>query len=169
MRRVHFLDYPDGKLLWLDHRPVVRKLVKIIREVRPQVLITFGPEGAGNEHRDHRATSSIATRAFFLAGRKLPGLAGGPYSPPKLYYQSWPEGITLVREDVESQPPTTVIDVRPFVETKYEAFLEHKSQVKFDAVFKRVLEILDGSEYFHLAHTDGREPEGLEKCLFEGL
>jgi len=41
-----FLDYQDGQLPIVRQGQAVGKLVRIIRQLRPQVMITFGPEAS---------------------------------------------------------------------------------------------------------------------------
>ncbi len=40
-----FLDYQDGQLAIVNQGQAVGRLVRIIRELKPQVLVTFGPDG----------------------------------------------------------------------------------------------------------------------------
>ena len=47
------LDYPDGQLHRHDLYKVVCDLTLHIRRFRPQVLLTFGPEGSVTGHTDH--------------------------------------------------------------------------------------------------------------------
>src|ERR1051325_8321792 len=42
------LDYPDGRLHRLESYHVACDIVRRIREFRPQVVLTFGPEGKNN-------------------------------------------------------------------------------------------------------------------------
>jgi LmbE family N-acetylglucosaminyl deacetylase len=57
-----WLDYPDGGCDAVDVDEVVPRLVAIIDEVRPDVVLAFGPDGA-TWHPDHIATSRWATLA----------------------------------------------------------------------------------------------------------
>ncbi len=65
---------------------VTRDVVAVIRDIRPQVVITFDPIG-GYHHPDHIAIHQATARAFHLAGDpdQFPG-AGIPFAPLKLYY-----------------------------------------------------------------------------------
>jgi len=84
--------HPDS--LWYQWQncadDVVQRLVDIIRETKPQVIITFNRYG-GYGHPDHIAIQRATTQAFNLAGddsytkSSLP-----PYAPQKLYYASIP-------------------------------------------------------------------------------
>src|SRR5438105_15767117 len=48
--RGEILDYPDGRLDNQDFRAVVADLTRRIRQIRPHVVITFGPEGGVTAH-----------------------------------------------------------------------------------------------------------------------
>jgi LmbE family N-acetylglucosaminyl deacetylase len=74
---------------------VTRDVVAIIRQVRPQVVITFDPIG-GYYHPDHIAMHQATALAFHQAGRRdhFPAL-GAPWSPSKLYY--WVPSRTILR------------------------------------------------------------------------
>ena len=60
--------FPDGKLEEVERSELVERTVATIRRHRPDVIVTFGPEGAPTEHRDHKICSRIATEAFERAG-----------------------------------------------------------------------------------------------------
>jgi LmbE family N-acetylglucosaminyl deacetylase len=67
------------------------ELRRIFRELEPDAVITFGPEG-GTGHPDHRLTGVVATEVV---------QAGGPGVPQALYYASLPA------ERMESAPPAS--------------------------------------------------------------
>lgn len=85
-------DHPDA--LWHNYETqpevVIRRVVEVIREVQPQVVITFNKYG-GYGHPDHIAIQRATTQAFKMAGDatyitdRLQ-----PYQPQKLYYSSIP-------------------------------------------------------------------------------
>jgi LmbE family N-acetylglucosaminyl deacetylase len=66
IKQVYFLGYIDGDLDQDDANEAMNKITRIIREVRPQVAITFGPDGAYG-HPDHIAISQFAAGACVLA------------------------------------------------------------------------------------------------------
>lgn len=69
---------------------VVGKLVKIIREFRPQVIVTFDESGAYG-HPDHIAIYRYTTSAFHAAADAVQYPDLGPaHSVSKLYYSSFP-------------------------------------------------------------------------------
>jgi LmbE family N-acetylglucosaminyl deacetylase len=59
----HWLDYRDGTCAEVDPEEAVGKLVPILEKVRPDTVLTFGPEGMTG-HGDHKAVSRWASEAF---------------------------------------------------------------------------------------------------------
>lgn len=101
LKAVHFLGYRDSGMPGSpdNHHPqaltmaslneVAQQVADYIREIRPQVIITFDPIG-GYRHPDHIAIHRAAVEAFSMAGdlsRDINGLP--PYSPQKLYYSTF--------------------------------------------------------------------------------
>ena len=64
---VAVLDYLDKHLAEAPSHQIRRDLVAVIRRHRPQVVVTFDPDGA-NQHPDHVAISRFATDAIAAAG-----------------------------------------------------------------------------------------------------
>jgi LmbE family N-acetylglucosaminyl deacetylase len=149
------LDYPDGKLYRQDLYRVVYELTLHVREFRPQVMLTFGPEGGITAHPDHSMASIFATLAFHWAGRnnRFPDqLNDGlkPHCLQKLYYST--ANFTLPdRQPVILAPITTTIDIGKHLETKMNAFKAHVSQEPLWARFEDRLRKLMREERFHLA------------------
>lgn len=97
-----FLDYRDSGMAGTPENAdprafaqasaaeVVGKLVKIIREFRPQVIVTFDESGAYG-HPDHIAIYRYTTSAFHAAADAVQYPDLGPaHSISKLYYSSFP-------------------------------------------------------------------------------
>ncbi len=82
-------EHPDA-LFAAPLQEVVERITRIIREMRPQVVVTFDPYG-GYGHPDHLRTHEATREAFFAAGDKtrfVEHLHEGLqlYTPQKLYY-----------------------------------------------------------------------------------
>ena len=60
---VRFLDQLDGMLYQADHARIIDRLVAAMRELHPQVVITFGSDGISG-HSDHLVMHGLATAAF---------------------------------------------------------------------------------------------------------
>ena len=102
VRNLWFLDYRDSGMagtadntdprafVQVNSAEVVGKLVKIIREFRPQVIVTFDESGAYG-HPDHIAIYRYTTSAFHAADDAVqyPEL-GAAHAVSKLYYSSFP-------------------------------------------------------------------------------
>jgi LmbE family N-acetylglucosaminyl deacetylase len=96
------LDYGDGTLKDIAQATLTRDVVRIIRAFRPDVVITFGEDGAYG-HPDHIAISSATTAACAQAGdaRQFPeqGAEGlSPHAPAGLYHSHFPRSRLLLLE-----------------------------------------------------------------------
>jgi LmbE family N-acetylglucosaminyl deacetylase len=80
-------------LIQTDESVVVRDLVAIIREFRPQVVVTFEPGGAYG-HPDHIAISRQTHAAYEAAAdsARFPG-QGAAHAVSKLYYSGIPRSL----------------------------------------------------------------------------
>jgi len=94
----------------------------------PDVLLTFGPEGASG-HADHKAAWRWTLAAS--EGRTL-------------YAATFPPGAP-----VEGPlPVTTLVELGDLAEKKRRAFLEHRSQRDHTALFDRFMESFGGKEWY---------------------
>jgi len=150
IRNLRFLDYVDGQLARVDPHEAEGKLVRVIRELRPQVMLTFGPDGIYG-HPDHVAVSSWATAAFASAAdpsRYPEHLAEGlmPHAVSKLYYSVLTKSRVALMErefgplEIElngeklglfgwDEELVTCLDVSAYLETKMEAIRCHRTQL----------------------------------------
>ena len=98
VREVSFLDYLDAELDSVAPREAIDRIASHLRRLRPQVVLTFGPEG-GYGHPDHIAISQFTTAAVVRAA--TPGRDGEPaHAVAKLYYLAWPPGIWAAYQSV---------------------------------------------------------------------
>jgi len=154
---------------------VVGKLVAIIREFRPQVIVTFDETG-GYGHPDHIAIYRHTTSAFYAAAdaAQYPEL-GPAHSVFKLYYTSFPRSaIRAMGEWMRSQNyqgsfsrldpekfgvPDELITVRlnvePWWETKGRSWSMHRTQMNPNSPMAKIPEEMQrkwrSREYFQLA------------------
>src|SRR5688500_3136236 len=63
LREVNLLDYIDGDLDAADPQEATSQIVAHLRRVQPQVVVSFGPDGAYG-HPDHIAISQLALAAI---------------------------------------------------------------------------------------------------------
>lgn len=143
-----FLDYIDGDLDRADVGEVVGKIVRLVREIRPQVVVTFGPEGLYG-HPDHIAISQFATSAIICAASANYASARDlePHSVSKLYYRVAPRDwftrympvfgdlVMLIDGQERRALPwiewaiTTRVDARPYWPHVWRAVLCHQTQL----------------------------------------
>lgn len=82
----HWLDHPDGGCAEADADEVAAKLACLVDEVRPDTVVTFGPDGFTG-HPDHRTVSGWVDRALALAAAQptlLHAVAVEPAVDPSL-------------------------------------------------------------------------------------
>lgn len=149
--RSRLLRWPDGGLRDAPADVVTADIVAFIREVRPDIVCTFGPEGAGSEHDDHRACSYLASRAFARAriADQYPE-RGAPHTARRLFFSATSDSAENPAT-VGTLTPTHVIDVGAYRDRKAAAFECHRTQFKDRDFFYELLERRAGREYFHLA------------------
>jgi N-acetylglucosamine malate deacetylase 1 len=116
---LHTLDFPDELLF--DDRETRLRFVDVIRETRPDLIMTHAPE---DYHPDHRATSRIVFNASFIAG--LPNIRtkfpAHPGVAPLAYFD------TLAGTNFE---PTEYVDITQTYSLKQEMLRCHASQLKW--------------------------------------
>lgn len=167
------LNYPDGNLYRQNLYQVVCDLTYHVREFKPQVMLTFGPEGGVTGHTDHSMASVFATLAFQWAGRtnRYPDqLKNGvqPHRVRKLYFHT--SGVVLEdRQPVTSPTPTTAIAIGPYLQTKIDAFKAHTSQAPLFPRVEDTLRKFGKEEKFHLAASMNFGPIAAETDLFAGI
>jgi LmbE family N-acetylglucosaminyl deacetylase len=96
---VRFLDYHDGRLPEADRDEAVAKIVRHLREFKPDVVVTFAPNG-GYGHVDHMAIHRLALAALNAAANPERLSNQPPHRIRKLYYSSFPrERMVKMREE----------------------------------------------------------------------
>ena len=168
------LNYPDGKLDQQNFQQTVADLTRRVRELKPEVVMTMGPEGAITAHPDHSMVSIFATMAFHWAARsnRFPDqLKNGlsPHQSQKLYY-----GTALFtmpdRQPVSLPPSSAVIELSHHeVEAKIAAFKCHTSQAPLFPFFEETVRRRGRLELFHLAASSTPRKVETETDLFAGL
>ena len=189
------LRYRDGGLSEANAREAVARIAGHLRSVRPDVVLTFAPDGAYG-HPDHIAISQLAAAAIVAAADPREAIAGDgadakPHAVAKLYYIAWSAStwdayqsafkkLVSVVDGVERQALpwpewaiTTVIDTRAHWETAWRAVSCHESQI---AGYRRLRELspdehaaLWGRQTFYRVFSTVNGGRSRETDLFEGL
>ena len=182
-----FLDYRDSGMAGTpgnqDSRAfaqanaaeVVGKLVAIIRQFRPQVMVTFDESGAYG-HPDHIAIYRHTTSAFYAAADAVQYPEHGPaHMVSKLYYTAFPRsfiremGAWLKSQNYEGSfsnldpeklgiPDEQIsvwLNVEPWLETKNRSWSMHRTQMDPNNAMARLPEEIQrrwrSHEYYQLA------------------
>ena len=162
-------------------------LLEVLAELRPQVLVTYDPNG-GYGHPDHIQSHRVAMRAAELA--KADGVA-----PDKVYWTAVPRSVMLAGlehfadsaqnpfagiEDVEDLPFAVPderiaarIEAREFADAKMAAVRAHATQIPGDSWLYSIASGFGadflGVEYYELVAGQRGTDDGWEPDLFAGL
>lgn len=167
IRDVTAAGHPDQGLAGIDADVLIGQVVGFLRRVQPDIVVTFGPEGAPTGHVDHRAISRAATAAFFLAAlpTEFEG-SGQPHRAARLFYTTFYPPRRGARLQRVGLPPTARLDARPWNERKREAFMLHATQRVHQDTFEEIA--LTNEEWFALA-SGIPQPEDVIDDLFDGI
>lgn len=203
VRELVFLNYRDSGMKGSpdnDHprafinapdKTVVGQLIKIIQRIKPDIVLTFEPNG-GYGHPDHIAIHRHTLAAFHAAGddTQFPRRRSA-WKPGRLFYTAIPRSFFLKlraelfklsedTSDIDSMlengmgwPDAAIdvaLDVSSSVEAKWQALECHRTQFGPKNLFRRlpkelVLEMMS-TEHFSLAYPD---LEGKLNDLLDGL
>lgn len=192
VHEVEFLDYIDADLDKARAAEIVPKIAAHIRRVKPQVVVTFAPDG-GYGHPDHIAISQFTTGACVAAAN------GGfdtrsddaPHQVSKLYYMSWTanqwdayqaafkqlvskvDGVTRQALPWPDWSITTRVDATAHWETVWRAVQCHKTQI---SIFSKLADLKEdqhkrlwGIQEFYRSFSLVNSGRALEDDLFAGL
>jgi len=194
IRELSLLDYRDQELDRANPREAVARIVAHLRRARPDVVITFGPDGAYG-HPDHIAICQFTTAAVVAAADPSfrAGGDGGatPHVVKKLYYVAWPAStwaayeeafkkVTSTVDGIERQTVpwpdwalTTVVDTREFWPVVWRAVSCHESQIAAYERLKHLTpehhEALWGWQSFYRAYSVVNGGRARESDLFDGI
>jgi N-acetyl-1-D-myo-inositol-2-amino-2-deoxy-alpha-D-glucopyranoside deacetylase len=189
---------PENAFTAADPKLAAELLARVLREVRPHVVITYEP-GGGYGHPDHVRAHEVTMRACELS--TSPGLDGDPgWAVPKVYWAVMPLSLARAALMAMAQAPdrptgldpdgrlpsmvipdeqvTTCIDAVAFAPAKAAALRAHRTQVAVtddDAFFclsNNLYQPIMGLEFYRLVRGDPAGPFddlGRETDLFAGL
>jgi N-acetyl-1-D-myo-inositol-2-amino-2-deoxy-alpha-D-glucopyranoside deacetylase/mycothiol S-conjugate amidase len=177
---------------------VTGRVVKVLRELRPQVVVTFDPIG-GYRHPDHIAIHQATVKAFHAAGDSAQFPEAGPaYRPQKLYYVVFSQMLLrlgarlmpLVGRDPRKFGTNHDIDLVDLTKVRFPihavvkidsqarnakraASACHRSQLaggpQEGGLFALAARLTEGQDSFMRAYPEPKPRERREKDLFEGV
>jgi LmbE family N-acetylglucosaminyl deacetylase len=184
---VHFLRFADGGLKDAPRDELVNKVATILKDTRPEVVVTFGPEGI-TKHDDHITIGSAATEAFHQAQAETEGDDGAfqcllyvaiPSSEIDRFWESLrakgeevgdPEAPFMPR-GVPDESITHRVDCTSVLKSKIEALRAHRTQrEEIDQIPEDLQEEVLGYECFVQAFPPVTEtPSHPGGSVFEGI
>jgi LmbE family N-acetylglucosaminyl deacetylase len=192
IRGLSLLRYPDGGLAAADPGALIARIAQAVRQIRPQVVVTFGPDGATG-HPDHIAIGQLTTSALLCAADPAyhTGEGEGAHRVAKLYYLA-PTRASLdayerifgdsamtvdgLRRAVPGWPEWSVsagIASRPYAQQVWRAICCHRSQLPLLAPLTEVpsatYEALWGTITFYRVYSLVHAAPQHEIDLFAGL
>lgn len=191
VRHVRVLDYMDGALDQADPVEAASRIAACLRELRPQVLLTFDPFGVYG-HSDHIAISQLALAGALRAAApgELPGGSDVPHRVQKGYYRSWSPAARAhhervfkpLRSTVDGEvresfawPPwsiTTAVTARERWESVWRAVSCHRTQMAQygkSQMSEEDQRALWGEQEFYRVFSLVNGGRAREDDLFEGL
>jgi LmbE family N-acetylglucosaminyl deacetylase len=157
----HILGYQDGHLNEVDPEQLVARILEVVQQVRPQVMLSFGPDGLSG-HPDHVAIGRCAAEAF----RRTEDVAA-------LYAIAVPCSVAerleikLVRP-VPDESIALTVDVSPVWEAKLAAIRCHTTQLSSSPMMRAPIgqqRLFLGTEYFVRAALRWPELDFLERVF----
>ena len=141
-----FLRHPDYRLPEVPFERLVGEVEAVLREARPQVVVSFGPDGL-TSHHDHIRAGEAAAEAFRRARTAGGGGPGGTFR--RLYQAAYPrsdvdrfyagvrggrfdygeEGNLFDLTGVPDDRIAVRVDTRPVAARKWDAILRHRTQL----------------------------------------
>lgn len=138
------LDYEDGRLAEADPETIVADILAVIADLRPQVMLTFGPDGLSG-HPDHIAIGKFTAEAY----RRTAGVSA-------LYTLAVPQSLAtaLDMHYIHALPDSAItlsVDVSEVWEMKLKAIHCHASQLHTSPITREPLSrqhLFLGREHF---------------------
>ena len=192
LHEVTFLDYIDGDVDQAEPQEIIGKIVAHIRRIQPQVVVTFGPDGAYG-HPDHIALSQFTNAALVCAADRNyeDANAQAPHRVSKFYYMIDSMGIVNLANEAfggismeidgvtrshvgwADWQITTWLDNSSAIDRVQQAMLCHTSQIPgyhpLDEWSPAELMKIFGSGHFYRAFSLVNGGRKVETDLFEGL
>jgi len=158
------LDYLDGQLEKADHERLAAQILQIVKEVRPQVMLTFGADGLSG-HPDHIAIGLAAAEAF----RRAEEVAA-------LYTVAVPRSLaeSLGMKQIRAVPDEDIalaVDVSSVWEAKMTAIRCHRTQLGESPILdapEAKQRLFLGTEHFCLSASHPA-PDGKTNILLDWL
>lgn len=150
------LDIPDLEVNSYNETSVSR-LIDVIRETKPDIIITHSPE---DYMRDHLEVGKLVFNASFSASVPHVSTTKDFYpNIPSLYYMDTLAGVNFL--------PTEYVDITNMIEIKLEALNCHESQIKWMLEHDHIdfLDFVRTISKFRGLQCGVKYAEGFRQCM----
>ena len=182
--RLALMRYPDGGLAGVPRDELVGRVASLLAEYRPDVVVTFGPEGITG-HDDHVAMHHVGTEAFHRARRG----AGGS-GPERLLHvaiahsriarfrelqgeagmEPFDPGDPFMPRGVPDETIGVEVDCTSVWRTVYEAIRAHRTQAEeLEGFPEASLPEVFGREQYVIGWPERRPDDPVLTDVFQGL
>jgi LmbE family N-acetylglucosaminyl deacetylase len=197
IQEVVYLDYLDGDLDQVNHAKAIGKIVTQLRRIKPDVVVTFDPNGMYG-HPDHIAISQLTTTAVMAAADpNYQSLSTGwptlqsPHRVAKLYYRAFLEAeqedyeqtfghLVMPVDNVDRRftawpewAVTTRIDISAYRKQVWKAIMCHRTQLpelhKPNMLTDKLYTRLATTQTYYRAMSMVNGGREVENDLFDGL
>ena len=153
------LDYEDGHLSEADPHVIVAQILDVADRLRPQVMLTFGPDGLSG-HPDHITIGRFTAQAFRFASDVI-----------ALYTPAVPQSLAtaLSMNHLRAVPDEAItlrVDVSPVWESKLAAIRCHATQASSSPITRAPVErqrAFLGVEHFVQAYIRNNLPTFMDE------
>jgi len=143
---VRFLRLDDDLLLVNEQH--VRAVARVIRQVRPDVIITHSPFEMAGISVAHRACCEITLLAKGMANGLMRDEATPPHTVAEIFFM-WQHGETTLLDFVTPRFPQIIIDVTDVIEKKVRAMDCLTSQYYPGGMARKCLEGIGATHAIH--------------------
>jgi len=158
----YLLDHPDGRLSKVPPERLAADILDTVRQLRPDILLTFGPDGLSG-HPDHIAIGRAAAAAY-----------GRFEDTAALYTLALPQSVAnqfgmLQLRPVPDEEIALTVDVMPVWEAKQTAMRCHATQIASTPLMQapdEAQKAFFGVEYFVRAAVRHPDRDVMERGLY---
>jgi 4-oxalomesaconate hydratase len=148
IRDVRFLRQDDNLLL--PNRDNIAAVARVIRDVRPHVIITHSPFDTFGVRGAHAACCEITLLARAMAHGLMEGETSAPHTPGEIFFM-WQHGESTLLDFVVPRFPQIIIDITDVIERKVRALDCLKTQFYPGPMARKVLEVCAATHTLHMS------------------
>ena len=127
LREVRFGNFIDGELEDIPRKHIRNIIIDMIREVKANIVLSWDPFAAGEDHPDHRVTAMATYEAISFSSNPnfgTPGIYPPHFVSEAYWFAKKPENAF------------TFVDITDSIDKKIESLLKHETQMEltFDSI-----------------------------------